>query len=317
MSLVEKVRESSAAVVKRASSVRICEEVLVGYALAARQRGAQPCLDPTQTDVGSQDVRVWFVLLRDATNFGSGYHPHVSKLPGHSGARTLGAHLAAFVRNQGAPDARWLASVTAETCATIFQQSLRGPAGELMALFTSAWRELGAHLEAHFQADPRALIEEARHSAISLVELLTAMPFFQDRAHYGAFEVHFYKRAQLAAFDLSEALGGTGLGRFSDLSELTLFADNLVPHVLRMDGVLEYDPVLLKRIERGELLASGSAEEVEIRVSAVEAVSRLQRYCTERGDAVCDLELGNWLWNRGQRAQYKAQPRHRTRCVFY
>ena len=51
-----------------------------------------------------------------------------------------------------------------------------------------------------------------------------------------------------------------------------MFADNLVPHVLRLDGVLWFDPELVARIERGELIEHGSPEEVEIRACAVHAV---------------------------------------------
>ena len=48
----------------------------------------------------------------------------------------------------------------------------------------------------------------------------------------------FFKRAQIAAADLALA----GIAPADDLGELTLFADNLVPHVLRVDGVLESTP---------------------------------------------------------------------------
>ena len=37
---------------------------------------------------------------------------------------------------------------------------------------------------------------------------------------------------------------------FTDFDRLTMFADNLVPHVLRLDGVLRFDPELVARIER-------------------------------------------------------------------
>ncbi len=53
-----------------------------------------------------------------------------------------------------------------------------------------------------------------------------------------------------------------------------MFADNLVPHVLRLDGVLWFDPELVARIEHEELIEHGSPEEVEIRACAVHAVER-------------------------------------------
>ena len=81
----------------------------------------------------------------------------------------------------------------------------------------------------------------------------------------------FFKRAQLAAADLHLQ----GIAPAADVAALTLFADNLVPHVLRIDGVLEFEPELAARIERGELIEHDSPEEVEIRACALHAVELL------------------------------------------
>ncbi len=81
----------------------------------------------------------------------------------------------------------------------------------------------------------------------------------------------FFKRAQIAAADLALA----GIAPADDLAELTLFADNLVPHVLRVDGVLEVDPELVARIESEQLLEHDSPEEVELRACALHAVELL------------------------------------------
>ena len=119
----------------------------------------------------------------------------------------------------------------------------------------------------------------------------------------------FLKRAQIAAADLGRA----GVARFCDLQRLTMFADNLVPHVLRLDGILSFDPALLARIERGELVEHGSPEEVEIRACALHAVELIAR---ERPDS-CAADIDVVLWERGQGERYKASPRHRTRCTAY
>ncbi len=89
----------------------------------------------------------------------------------------------------------------------------------------------------------------------------------------------FYKRAQLAAADLALALDGAGPGAFDDLDRLTIFADNLVPHVLRVDGVLRYDDTLAARVAAGELLLPGEPSEVEIQAAAVHAVELLVAAC--------------------------------------
>ena len=120
------------------------------------------------------------------------------------------------------------------------------------------------------------------------------MPFFDDTG--------FYKRAQIVPSDLALA----GVAEFHDLDRLTIFADNLVPHVLRMDGVLRYEPGLAAHIDAGALLPPGEQER-EIRACAVHACELLSRRT-----GVPPRTLDIWLWNRGQAAalQGGAAPPH-------
>src|SRR5678815_1638264 len=127
-----------------------------------------------------------------------------------------------------------------------------------------------------------------------------------------------YKRAQLTAADLSLALNRQGLGRFDDLDRLTIFADNLVPHVLRIDGILTYDPDLAGRIDREELIPPNSPEEIEIRANALHAVELIKEALHRREKDVTSMGLDYVLWNRGQERHYKSiKPRHRARTVYY
>jgi len=99
---------------------------------------------------------------------------------------------------------------------------------------------------------------------------------------------------------------------------MTMFADNLVPHVLRMDGILLYDEHLAAGIDSEELTPSGSPEEVEIRACALHAVELMAKAFKEAGHGVSPVGLDYVLWNRGQKPYYKkVKPRHRTRTVFY
>ena len=157
------------------------------------------------------------------------------------------------------------------------------------------------------------LVEAAQGSAERLAAVLVGMPFYRDVSLYHERQVPFYKRAQLTAADLSIA----GVAQFTDLDRLTIFADNLVPHVLRMDGILHYDPDLLARINREELIVPGSAEEVEIRACALHAVELIARCLRDHDEPVTAMQLDYILWNRGQASRYKAVPRHRARTVYY
>jgi hypothetical protein len=136
--------------------------------------------------------------------------------------------------------------------------------------------------------------------------------------NYDGLKVPLFKRAQLTAADLHLAFGGQGLGHFTDLDQLTMFADNLVPHVLRIDGVLRYDDRLAERIDREEPIPAGSPEEVEIRACALDAVERMGASLRAAGHSVTPMQLDYLLWNRGQKPYYKQiKPRHRARSVYY
>jgi hypothetical protein len=143
---------------------------------------------------------------------------------------------------------------------------------------------------------------------VALAELLAGWEAFADVSTYMEREVPFFKRAQIAAADLDRA----GVAEFGDLERLTAFADNLVPHVLRVDGVLTLERALETTIEAGELLEHGSAPEVELRAAAVHAAELLAA-----ASGLTAAEVDAALWNRGRAPLYKARPRPRSRNTAY
>lgn len=316
---LDSIRLACAQVADRARLVHIDRDRLATYAtsLPAEPLASIP-LDPRFHFLGQPHETVAYVLTLDTVNFGSGYFPHLRKRDALSGYFTIALSLKEHFDAHGPPTARDLVRLTPADCARIFgQEGIEGPAQELMALFARALQDLGSFLLRRFQGEFVALVEAAGGSAERLVALLAEMPLFRDVASYQGTEVPFYKRAQIAASDLATALPGHPLGSFVDLDRLTMFADNLVPHVLRLDGVLRYEESLVERIERGELIAAGSPEEVEIRACAVYAVELLVAERRRAGRPLAAREIDHYLWHRGQQPFYKARPRHRTRTVFY
>jgi hypothetical protein len=188
---------------------------------------------------------------------------------------------------------------------------------ELMRLYARAWRDLGVWLASEHDDCFEAVALHANRSAARLVGSLAKMPLYRDISPYGELEVPFYKRAQITAADLHRAFGDGRFGRFDDLDSLTLFADNLVPHVLRCAGVLVYSESLANRIEAEELIPVHSPEEVEIRAVAVEAVERIVAVLARLGRPTTAHVLDGILWNAGQAPAIKARPRHRTRTSYY
>ena len=245
-----------------------------------------PAVDPGAPASGGPD----HLLQLDAINFGSGWFPTLRKRPGLSGYLTI----AAAFDEHGPWTSADLRRLDAGAVAGALGQE---PTHPLMRLYGQALRDLGRFLGDRSALD---LVEQSGGSAERLATLLArGMRFFEDRG--------FYKRAQIVPSDL----GLAGLAEFHDLDRLTIFADNLVPHVLRVDGMLRYDPGLAARIDAGELLPQGEAER-EIRACAVHACEQL----AERTGVTPRL-LDVRLWNRGQAPEYKSIPRHRTRCVYY
>ncbi|HET7590446.1 MAG TPA: queuosine salvage family protein [Solirubrobacterales bacterium] len=301
VSLPDAVRGACAWVTEQAQSVRIDGEAVETYAA-----GLAPPAGDGAGPIAAEDpeTAAAFAICMNAINFGSGWWPTIRKRPGHSGYATM----AAGVGDRFAAGGTWsvdelLAMDPAGIAAVVGQD----PVHPLMGEFAAALRNVGLHLaEEH---GGRFLgPAEAAESIPALAATFAAWDAFADVSTYRGGDIPFFKRAQLAAADLHRA-GGADL---PGLDRLTAFADNLVPHVLRVDGVLRLDPGLTARIEAGALLEHGSPEEVELRAAAVHAVELLAGACP-----LTPAEIDSALWNRGTESRYKSLPRPRSRNTAY
>lgn len=302
--VLEQLREACEWVAAGARHVRIERHVIAGYAAAlprARPPGELTAVSPAERE---RLAAYWLTL--DAINFGSGWFPTLRKHQGRSGYHTIAVGITEEFERAGPWRAQELAVMDAAEIAAVLHQD---PDHELMALFAHSLRDLGQHLIDEHEGRFERLLEYAQGSAVELVRLLAGWDCFADVSSYEGRLVPFLKRAQIAAADLHRARAA----RFADIARLTMFADNLVPHVLRVDGVLAFAPELVTRIEREELIAHGSPEEVEIRACAVHVVELL--VAARRN--LCAADVDQLLWERGGELRYKASPRHRTRCTAY
>ena len=283
--LLDAARRTAAEIAESAAHVGIDLD-----AAGAIEPGPEPVLDPEKHYLeGSREEVIAYLLTLDSINFGSGWFPTLRKRPGCSGYYTIAWALADRFREDGPWSANELRQLDAATVAATLDQD---PGHELMALYARALQDLGRFLE----TDEPVTEGSAERLAEQLVQ---GMPMFDD--------VGFWKRAQITANDLTLA----GVASFDDIDRLTIFADNLVPHVLRMDRVLVYDDALAARIDAGELLPPGE-EEREIRACALHACESIARRLE-----IPPRDLDVMLWNRGQQQRYKARRRHRTRTIYY
>jgi hypothetical protein len=305
VALVDEIREACAWVAARATHVTIAEDRIAAYAAALPAPGDGEPDPPLVT--GPPERLAAFHLALDAVNFGSGWFPTLRKREGRSGYWTVALGLRDRFARHGAWSADELRAIDAtEVAATLGQD----PDHELMALFAHSLNDLGAHVADEHAGRFHGPVEQAGGSAVALAELLSGWDSFTDVSPYEGRPIPFCKRAQIAAADLHHA----GAADFAaDLHRLTLFADNLVPHVLRLDGILAFDPALAARIDAERLIEHDSPAEVELRACAVHAVELI---CRERPDLTAQ-QVDGLLWTRGGGPRYKAVPRPRSRCTAY
>jgi Queuosine salvage protein len=307
MDVLSRLREACTQVAEAAVYVRIEHSAIPAYAADLPLGVPSAAPDPAVHMIeGSREELASFWLTLDAINFGSGWSPTLNKRPGRSGYFTVALGIRQKFRQHGPWSAEELSILDSVQIADTLGQD---PKHELMALYAASLNDLGRHIRDEFAAQFSGPAEAADGSAVALVERLGAWECFADSSHYDGIEVPFLKRAQIAAADLAEVRAAW----FTDLQRLTMFADNLVPHVLRLDGILRFDPGLLDRITRGGLIDHGSREEIEIRACALHAVELI--VAQRPGNRASDVD--RLLWYRGQDPSYKASPRHRCRCAAY
>lgn len=261
--------------------------------------------------------RIYFVLIADTINFGSGWFPYLKKDNGSSGAVSIAKALTNYARQYGLPTPGELTELTTVAVAQILGQDTTGEAGELMDYYRIALGQLGTFLIDNYQGEAVHLVEEAAASAGRLISRLIAIPFFNDYSTEGTDRTYFYKRAQITASDIALTSAGQ-LRPFDDLDRLTIFADNVLPNVLRVEGVLRYSDELNQKIASGKLLTVGESDEVELRAATVVACESLvETLAIDHRVTITPRELDQLLWTMGRSKIYKESPRHRCRCTFY
>ena len=313
MAITDRVRSECAWVASSSTNVHVIEAEITHYARQLEDPSTHPKTakgGSSESPAQREDEAAYWLTL-DAVNFGSGWFPTLRKRSEPTGYKTI----AAGIRRRFDHSGRWTpAQLTALTDAELAEWLDQDPEHDLIVLFVQSLQDLGANVQRLYGGSFAAVVDGAAGSAVRLVQTLAGWRCFADVSVYEGREVPFLKRAQIAAADLHRA----GVADFDDLEQLTMFADNLVPHVLRLDGVLWFDPGLVARIERGELIKHGSPEEVEIRACAVHAVELLVAAASESIPThPTAAQIDEILWNRGQGPEYKAVPRHRSRSTAY
>ena len=150
-----------------------------------------------------------------------------------------------------------------------------------------------------------------------LDRLPVEFPRFRDISSYHGRDVLLFKLAQLSLWGLHATHRATGRFALEDLSDMTAFADYIVPVALRLMRIFEYSPELEARINEGDEIPRDSDEEIEIRAHTLYATAALTEAINVRRPADQQLvipQLDYRLWKTYHATWW---PHHLTRTIMY
>ncbi|XP_067935873.1 queuosine 5'-phosphate N-glycosylase/hydrolase-like [Watersipora subatra] len=169
------------------------------------------------------------------------------------------------------------------------------------------------------------ILQAVGNAQMLLASVVKSFPCFKDEGVFNGKNVSFYKRAQILVADIWACFEGNGLGNFSDIDSITMFADYRIPQTLVYFGVMRYENELLELLEADHLFENGDLMEMEIRgvsVWAVELlVKRMKELLKENSIEIKinAILLDHFLWDyrREHEAETKHIPFHKVRCIYY
>lgn len=142
--------------------------------------------------------------------------------------------------------------------------------------------------------------------------------------------VYVLKKAQLMCADLYNRFRDdpelSSIFGFGDVASLTAFSDNVVPAVLRAEGVLRYSDQLASIVDQPKLLTDRRME-AAIRAAAVVACDAIVKEYNEQAAAdgaasaattpLTAMALDYHLWLIGKTPEFRSIERHSTHSGFY
>ena len=298
--------------------MRIVHARLQAYAAALPVAPPANIYDNVHHFFGTPEETACATLILSALNFGSGYKDEMAAegfpIVDNSIYYAISTPLKTYFERERLVPAGRLGGFEALDVAGLLGLPADGEASMRFAHLGAAnLRELGGLIDGAYDGSYMNFIDAMRGSAENLAAAMGALPSFRDVHAYRGHTIPIYKRAQITAGELQLAFERLGITLFHDIDRLTMYPDNGVPHVLRLDGVLDYAPDLAARIDAGAEIASGSEAEIELRCCAGQAVELLAAI---KGMSAADIDYR--LWHRSvEGALYQTKPAHKTRTVFY
>lgn len=280
------------------------------------------CADPAP-DVAfdTPEAEMDFYSIVGILNFGSGYRLELMAANNGRGASDSIVHGTKALHHhlKGRLAAAELIKLDLATVARLYCMEvapLLPLATKIHAALTDSARILLTHHHASFHDFVSAHLSSSANAETLVTALVETFPVMRDVHIHRGREVWVLKKPQLMAIDLHRHLHRRlpHLFAWPDKERLTVFADNVLPVILRHFGVLVLDASLAALIDgRGVLPAD--EREVELRALSVHActllLARLNARLAASGVPLVDsTQLDFFLWWRGRDVSRGASGRH-------
>ena len=267
---------------------------------------------------GKNESLLNYVITLNAINFGSGLSSEwkAKRKYKESSFKSVANALKNTIERGTPLNVDFARKITKEKLAEMLDVD---PGFKLVQMFQKSLNELGEFTSSKFGSYSNlinSLNPQARANDLAML-LSKNLSCYKDIVRYSDFDVYFLKRAQILVNDLYLAFNGKSYGEMEDIGELTMFADNLLPHFFKVNGVLEYTSELENKINNEIKIESGSAEEVEIRAFAVQCVEELRKILSRKSPDIKSAQIDYYIWEQSQAQKYKSIPRHKTVTFFY
>ncbi|EDW01080.1 queuosine salvage protein [Drosophila grimshawi] len=338
MSITLNPRESGEHIVRHAKYLkvlpagieRLVEEIVSGV-IAKRidvENFSQHELHPRKEDLHAAN----WIFIVDTLNFcfwtPTNYTKY--KVNGYTGYFALCAAInRAIADGLDMTNPEFYSKLDLDTLSHIFRADDAATKMPLLEQRLECLHQVGERLLAKWNGQFENVVKAAKHSAVELLQLVVAeFPCYRDEAEFAGERVAIWKRVQILVGDLWSCYRGEGLGHFSDIEKVTMFADYRVPQVLVHFGSLEYSSELMELLKQDTILQNGDAREVEIRGASIYIIEQVkdrvleilkQKHPDVDARNVNSILIDQYLWDyrREHATELEYIPFHKVLSIYY
>jgi len=340
--ILQQIQEGAEFVFQNCKEIKVNTDALDEFVISLHkesfQRKKAPLSFPLKWESTAQEVN--FIAILNLLNFGSGFRKPLHHYTERGAYETICYGLIGMqISRTGSIDAEFMTQLSIQDIETFFgipvskekqiqpgismyvPTELKDFAELLKRVLSDTGRILRARMLNDFSDFIYSSLDTQNPKAANLVEkLMMAFPSLNDRGQFQGREIVIGKKAQILVAELYKKFKDLDPRfNFVDIDQLTIFADTVIPAVLRKLNIIQLDDALAEKIDTGKHLPAGGLE-LELRAVSISVCQAIVKKVKEKYnlDDFNAMELDYYLWTLGKEPQFRIVERHSTiDTVFY